>query len=69
MSKNPDIPHFGSAYALTRFFLRLHKQHPFRRASPPCILRAPSLAGSAAPMPQTATAKKAALNRTQGKKQ
>ena len=23
MSKNPDIPHFGSAYALTRFFLRL----------------------------------------------
>lgn len=23
MSKTPNIPHFGSAYALTRFFLRL----------------------------------------------
>jgi hypothetical protein len=23
MRKNPDIPHFGSAYALTRLFLRL----------------------------------------------
>jgi hypothetical protein len=23
MRKTPDIPHFGSAYALTRFFMRL----------------------------------------------
>ena len=23
MRKNPDIPHFGSAYALTRLFIRL----------------------------------------------
>jgi len=23
MPKTPDIPHFGSAYALTRFFVRL----------------------------------------------
>lgn len=23
MAKTPDIPHFGSAYALTRFFIRL----------------------------------------------